>query len=207
MTESSADRILFALKTRGPQSIGDLGERFSMTAEAARQQLVRLAEQELVEAVEHRNGKGRPRKLWRLTEAGDARFPDTHAQLTTDLIAAARAVFGEAGLDKLVAHRETESLAAYTAALAGSTSLEERVSALAAIREREGYMAEWRADGDGYMLVENHCPICSAAAVCQGFCRSELDIFRTVLGDDVSVERTDHILQGARRCAYRIRSV
>jgi predicted ArsR family transcriptional regulator len=29
-------------------------------------------------------------------------------------------------------------------------------------------------------------------------------VFRAVLGDDVRVERSDHILAGARRCAYRI---
>ena len=43
-----------------------------------------------------------------------------------------------------------------------------------------------------------------AAAACQGFCRAELALFQAALGDGVSVERTDHILAGARRCAYRI---
>ena len=52
---------------------------------------------------------------------------------------------------------------------------------------------------ESFLLVENHCPICAAAAACQGLCRSELAIFRAVLGDDVTVERTDHILAGARR--------
>jgi predicted ArsR family transcriptional regulator len=65
-------------------------------------------------------------------------------------------------------------------------------------------MAEWsRADG-GFLLIENHCPICAAAAVCQGLCREELSLFRRVLGSEVRVERTDHVLAGARRCAYRI---
>jgi hypothetical protein len=60
-------------------------------------------------------------------------------------------------------------------------------------------------DADGsYLLVENHCPICAAATACQGFCRSELQIFQEVLGDDVQVARTEHVLSGARRCAYRI---
>jgi predicted ArsR family transcriptional regulator len=54
------------------------------------------------------------------------------------------------------------------------------------------------------LFVENHCPICAAAAACQGLCRSELAVFRAVLGADVTVERIDHILAGARRCAYRI---
>jgi hypothetical protein len=65
-------------------------------------------------------------------------------------------------------------------------------------------MAESRAEGDGYVLIENHCPICVAAKACQGFCRVELDTFRDVLGPDVSVERTEHIVAGGRRCVYRI---
>jgi predicted ArsR family transcriptional regulator len=78
------------------------------------------------------------------------------------------------------------------------------VARLAKIRAREGYMAEWRRDGDGFLLVENHCPICAAATACQGFCRSELEIFRDALGGDAEVERVEHLLAGARRCAYRI---
>jgi predicted ArsR family transcriptional regulator len=67
-------------------------------------------------------------------------------------------------------------------------------------------MAEWRTDDDGsLLLVENHCPICAAAATCQGFCRSELEVFQDVLGPSVAIERIEHILAGARRCAYRIR--
>ncbi|ARO29186.1 transcriptional regulator domain-containing protein [Rhizobium sp. NXC14] len=42
----------------------------------------------------------------------------------------------------------------------------------------------------------------AAATACAGFCRSELETFRAVLGADV--ERSEHILTGARRCAYRI---
>ncbi len=62
-------------------------------------------------------------------------------------------------------------------------------------------------EGHGrFLLIENHCPICAAARACQGLCRSELAIFRAVLGPDVSVERIEHIPTGARRCAYRVRS-
>jgi predicted ArsR family transcriptional regulator len=65
-------------------------------------------------------------------------------------------------------------------------------------------MAEAKAEGDGYVLVESHCPICVAATACRGFCRAELDTFRAVLGPGASVERTEHIVQGDRRCAYRV---
>jgi len=66
-------------------------------------------------------------------------------------------------------------------------------------------MAESPARPDGtILLAENHCPICVAAAQCQGLCREELSLFRTLFGKSATVERTDHILAGARRCAYVI---
>ena len=200
----AADRFLVLLKTRGPQTAADLGRAAGVTAEAARQQLARLATDGLVTATAEPRGVGRPAQVWGLTEAGNARFPDAHAQLTAQLIGAIRTQLGEAALDRLIDSRSAESRAAYAAALAGAADLGERVARLAEARTREGYMAESRAEGEGYVLVENHCPICVAATACQGFCRAELDTFRAVLGPDVSVERDEHIVQGDRRCSYRI---
>ena len=69
-------------------------------------------------------------------------------------------------------------------------------------------MADWREEPDGsLLLVENHCPICAAATACQGFCRAELDVFRAVLGPAATVERTEHIVTGGRRCSYVIREL
>jgi predicted ArsR family transcriptional regulator len=200
----AADRFLVFLKTRGPQTAASLGKAAGVTAEAARQQLVRLASDGLVVAAAKPRGVGRPTQMWGLTEAGNARFPDGHAELTAQLIGTIRTQLGEDVLDRLIALRTAESKANYAAALEGTTGLGERVARLAEARTQEGYMAESRAEGDGYLLVENHCPICVAATACQGFCRAELDTFRAVLGPEASVERTEHIIQGDRRCAYRV---
>jgi predicted ArsR family transcriptional regulator len=200
----AADRFLVLLKTRGPQTAADLGKAAGVTGEAARQQLVRLAAEGLVVATAEPRGVGRPAQVWSLTEAGNARFPDAHAELTAHLLRSIRTQLGETVLDRLIDVRAAESRAAYAAALEGTDDLGERVARLAEARTREGYMAESRAEGGGYVLVENHCPICVAATECQGFCRAELDTFREVLGPDASVERTEHIVQGDRRCAYRI---
>ena len=175
-----------------------------MTGEAARQQLARLAADGLVVATAEPRGVGRPAQVWGLTEAGNARFPDAHAELTAQLIRSIRTQLGEEVLDRLIDSRSAESRAAYAAALEGAADLGERVARLAEARTREGYMAESWAEGEGYVLVENHCPICVAATACQGFCRAELDTFREVLGPDASVERTEHIVAGDRRCVYRI---
>lgn len=205
MADTTTDRILFRLKTRGPQAIAELGTAFGVTSEAIRQLLVKAEGDGLVTFEDRRAGRGRPKRLWRLTEAGHARFPDRHAELSVGLLQAIRAEFGEDGLDRLIARREAEQRTAYAAATARARSLEGKVRALTEARDREGYMAEWRREADGdYTLIENHCPICAAAATCQKLCRSELEIFRDVLGRDASVERTDHVLAGGRRCAYRV---
>jgi len=69
-------------------------------------------------------------------------------------------------------------------------------------------MADWREEADGsIVLIENHCPICAAAASCRGFCRAELQVFRSVLGPQAVVERTEHIVTGGRRCAYVVREI
>jgi predicted ArsR family transcriptional regulator len=84
--------------------------------------------------------------------------------------------------------------------------LAKRVSALAAIRREEGYLAEWsRGTNDSLRLIENHCPICVAAASCSGLCAGELDLFRKILGPDAEVEREEHMLDDSRRCLYVIR--
>ena len=205
MARSSEDRILFQLKARGAQTAFDIGARLGMTAAGARQHLGRLEADGLVEAQAQRRGRGRPKKYWRLTSRGHGRFPDRHADLTLELLQATRTVFGDKGLEHLVRHRESESLVLYGREIAQKRTLAARLAALADIRSREGYMASYSRQADGtFLFVEDHCPICAAAASCQALCRSELAIFRKVLGEGVSVERVDHVLAGARRCAYRI---
>jgi predicted ArsR family transcriptional regulator len=203
--DRSQDRILFHLKTRGAQTASDVGSRLGMTSAGARQHLLKLETSGLVESEEQRQGRGRPRKYWRLTPRGHDRFPDRHSDLTVDLLRSMRDVFGEVGLDQLIEHRERASVIEYRKLIGERRSLRQKLAALAEIRSREGYMASVAQDTrEGFLFVEDHCPICAAAAACQGLCRSELAIFRAVLGTGVTVERVDHILAGARRCAYRI---
>jgi predicted ArsR family transcriptional regulator len=203
-----AERILMALKMQGSLSAAVLGEQLGTTSEAARQQLLRLGEEGLVEARSQSAGVGRPTQLWSLTPAAQARFPDTHAALTVQLLDIIRSRLGDAALDSVIAAREADTRAAYEAAVAAAPDLETRVAALADLRSQEGYMAAWTTEPDGsLLLVENHCPICAAATACQGFCRAELDVFRSVLGPDVSVDRVDHIVAGGRRCSYSIKAI
>ena len=72
------------------------------------------------------------------------------------------------------------------------------------LREQEGYMAELSQTEQGFTLIENHCPICKAATRCPNLCQSEFNVFQTLLGEDIRIERSEHIIQGQRRCLYHI---
>jgi predicted ArsR family transcriptional regulator len=206
--QSTQDQLMFELKTSGPATTRDLAARVGVTRQAAREHLTRLAATLLVEHATPSAGSGaavgRPGHTWSLTEKGHGRFPDTHAQMTVELIEAIRDEFGEAGLARMIARREHAMAAKYEQALRGAATLEERVARLVRLRSAEGYMADAsRRDDGSYVIVENHCPICAAAAACQGFCRSELALFARLLAP-ARVERSEHLLAGCRRCCYLV---
>jgi predicted ArsR family transcriptional regulator len=201
---SSALRMLEAMKRQAPVSTSALAQALQMTVEAARQQINKLVEQGLVQgATQSPTGAGRPRQLWTLTAAGQAYFPDAHAQLSVQLIASIRKLFGDQGLDQLIADREAESRERYAQACTAE-ALPQRLEQLAQQRSLEGYMARVEHRGGGWLLVEDHCPICAAASSCQGFCRSEQTLFQEVVGSAATVERGEYLLDGGQRCVYWI---
>ncbi|OWY33667.1 helix-turn-helix transcriptional regulator [Herbaspirillum aquaticum] len=204
---STAERLLLRLKTRGPASTAELAGELQVTPEAARQQLQKLAAEGLIcpRQVQTTVRAGRPRQDWELTGAGHRRFPDTHAQLTVQLIGSIRQLFGEPGLNKLIDQREQDMRADYLLQCDGITAPAKRLQRLAELRTAEGYMARVEKDGRDWLLVEDHCPICAAASTCQGFCRSELQLFGEVLGKEFAITREEHLPAGGRRCVYRIR--
>ena len=203
--ERTADRLLMLLKTRGGQTTRALATALDISVPGVQQHLARLEADGLVRSSQSAGGVGRPALLWALTERASSRFPDTHAELTVTLIESIRRSLGDDALEAVIAAREASSRERYRAHIGDARTLKTRVKRLAEMRSEEGYMAEVeRAPGGAWVLSENHCPICAAAQTCQGFCRHELDLFRDVLGPGADVERIEYLLDGGRRCAYRV---
>ena len=200
--------VLEQVKRGGPVTAERLAAKLGVTGMAVRQHLEHLEKAGLVTCEAASGGRGRPSKLWRATQKAESCFADSHAALAVDLIDQMRKTFGEEGLVRLIAKRTAEQERTYLPQIARGKSLRSRLERLARIRSTEGYMAEVRADGpEGWLIMEHHCPICSAARACSGICREELSLFQRVLGRGVRVERVSHILAGAERCAYRVTPV
>jgi predicted ArsR family transcriptional regulator len=54
-------------------------------------------------------------------------------------------------------------------------------------------------------VIEHNCAIWAVAERYGQACVSELEFIRTVL-DGADVERVQHMIAGARRCAYEVRA-
>ena len=198
--------VLDLIKRDGPIAAEKLAEKLGITGMAVRQHLAGLEADGLAVSEAKTQARGRPAKYWRATDKAAAHFPDSHMQLAVDLIVQMQEAFGDKGMDALLKLRTIDQAEIYGEAIGNAQGLKARLDALAAIRSKEGYMAEVRREpGTGaWLFVENHCPICAAARACTGLCREELSLFHKVLGRDVKIERISHILAGAGRCAYRV---
>jgi len=199
--------IVNLLKQAGAMDAAELSSRLGISAMAVRQHLYALQAEQLVTYQEEARDMGRPAKLWQLTSAANRLFPEAYAELSLSLIQSVMEAFGEAGLERLLEIRTRQQMEAYGQQMEGQESLEQRLKTLAEIRTNEGYMAEVQPQADGsFLLLENHCPICAAATACTGLCAKELEIFESVLGENAVIRRTEHIVAGARRCAYQVSS-
>lgn len=201
--DRTRDRILYELKAKGAMTAQQVADQFDLSLMGAHKSLQALADDGFVSSFDKAAGRGRPRRFFELTELGHKQFPDNHAHLTVELLNDVNALFGAEGLDRIIAARESRQRADYQNLQ--ELALEERINTLAQKRAQEGYMArvDKQENGD-FLLVEDHCPICAAADACRGFCRAELALFQMTLGDDASIEREEHVLDGGRRCTYRI---
>ena len=177
------------LKTEGPIDSAQLAQRLGLTAMAVRQHLYALQRERLVTAEERPVPIGRPAKFWRLTREADHLFPEAYAELSVALIDSVKDAFGDEGLDRVLTSRCARQKSDYAKRIRPRDSLAKKLQELAKVRTEEGY----------------HCPICAAANACQGFCATELELFRSVLGPGVEVERAEHILSGDHRCVYRVK--
>jgi predicted ArsR family transcriptional regulator len=186
----------------------DLAADLGITGAAVRQHLEALHGLGLVAVAGGDAGgrRGRPAQRWHLTPLARSLFPDRHADLTVELLGIMREELGEDAVERVVERRAASQAAGYRQTL-GRLTGRQRAERLAELRTLEGYEAEVVTDPDdrSLLLIEHHCPVCDAASACQGLCRGELAAFRDALGDEVTVDREQHLLAGDARCVYRIR--
>ena len=201
---ASTDKILFLLKSHGPQSAAELGRAVADDLHGARQHLMTL---ETDGWVSFKGRSPRARSTGTVVapdRAGLATFPRQPQR--TDAAAYRQhpaAVWrgGHGAVDRPAGAATTGPLSDR----ADQPALADRLAALTAQRTREGYMADFCQEEDGsWLLWESHCPICAAARGLLGLLSQRTGDVSPLAGAG-RVERGAVSAGGDHRCLYRIR--
>jgi predicted ArsR family transcriptional regulator len=200
--------VLYAVRRRGQATVDDVARQLDITVSGARQHLTALVEDGLAETVElprPPGTRGRAQLAYCVTDAADALFPKAYGELTNELLGYV-ADSDPALLDDLFAKRRHHRIENARTRLASKHTLGTRVAELAKILDEDGYLATHERVGTGvYRVIEHNCAIWAVAQKYGQACVSEIDFIRAVL-PDATVERVQHMVAGARHCAYEIRA-
>ena len=200
--------VLYAVRRRGEATAEQVAEQLEITVSGARQHLSALADVGLLDSTDeatHEGRRGRRTLVYAVTPAADRLFPKAYGELTNELLSYV-VDSDPAMLEALFVKRRERRIEAARARLDGKRGLAARVAELTRILDEDGYMATHeKVSPETYRIVEHNCAIWAVAQKYGQACTSELDFIRAVL-PDTTVDRVQHMVAGANRCAYEIRS-
>lgn len=203
--ESTRDRVARSILTNGPSSAAVLAERLELTPAAVRRHLDHLLEEGLVEAREERvygpRGRGRPAKVFVLTDTGRHAFHQAY----DDLAATALQFIAEAGGEQAVAEfarRRIAEVEQRYRELVDAAPESNKAQALAQALTADGYAASTAEAAHGEQLCQHHCPVAHVAERFPQLCEAETEVFARLLGKHV--QRLATIAHGDGVCTTHI---
>jgi len=194
--------ILLQLKSEGGATAGELAEALGCSLNAVRHHLKELEAEGVVGYDRTPKGVGAPAHTYRLTDAGQALFPERYARTVLDLL---EHVVDAEGRQAAVAllERQYHELGERLEAAARGLEGRERGEAVARLLTREGYLATWDETHGAGVLTEHHCPHQVLAERFPEICAAEERTLSRVLG--AAVERRSRIAGGCGTCCYETR--
>ncbi|MGW4645660.1 helix-turn-helix transcriptional regulator [Kitasatospora sp. NPDC004289] len=211
---ATRDRVARSILDHGPSSAADLASRLGLTAAAVRRHLDGLAAAGLVDAREQRvygsRGRGRPAKVFALTDAGRSAFYQAYDQLAADALrwiseSVGGGKAGEEAVAAFARDRFGRQGERYRAELELADS-GQRAEALAKALSADGYAATVRRVPSaaspkapaGAQLCQHHCPVAHIAEQFPQLCEAETEVFSQLLG--THVQRLATIAHGDGVC-------
>ena len=211
---ATRDRVARSILDHGPSSATDLSGRLGLTAAAVRRHLDSLVAAGLVESREQRvygsRGRGRPAKVFVLTESGRDAFYQAYDQLAADALrwiseSVGGGSAGEEAVAAFARARFAKQGQKYLGTLADTTP-DRRAEALAEALSADGYAATVRpvppattaTAPAGAQLCQHHCPVAHIAEQFPQLCEAETEVFSQLLG--THVQRLATIAHGDGVC-------
>ena len=208
-TRGQVARLILEL---GPSTAATLGGRLGLTPAAIRRHLDNLLAEGLIETRTARTygnrGRGRPAKVYVITDAGRSAFEHAYDDLATSALRFLAETAGPEAVTRF-ARRQVADLELRYAPVVAHPSLAERVQALAEALSADGYAASAGPAPDigaggssGEQLCQHHCPVAHVAAEFPQLCEAETEAFGRLLG--TPVQRLATIAHGDGICTTHV---
>ncbi|AWT42426.1 MULTISPECIES: helix-turn-helix transcriptional regulator [Streptomyces] len=199
---STRNRVARSILDHGPSTVAELAGRLGLTQAAVRRHLDALVADDVVEAREQRvygtRTRGRPAKVFALTDCGRDAFDQSYDKLAADAL---RWIAEQEGGSEAVAAfaraRIAAQAASYRRAVEGADP-DQRTEALARALSADGYAATARSAPVGEQLCQHHCPVAHVAEQFPQLCEAETEFFAELLG--THVQRLATIAHGDGVC-------
>jgi predicted ArsR family transcriptional regulator len=201
-------RVARSILENGPSTAAALGARLGLTPAAVRRHLDTLQADGMIEGrrarVHGHRGRGRPARVFVVTEAGR----DAFEQAYDDLAVGALRFLAETGGNELVGEfarrRVGELEERYRPMVDAAAGPAAKATALARSLSADGYAAsvETAPTGSGEQLCQHHCPVAHVAEQFPQLCEAETEAFARLLG--THVQRLATIAHGDGICTTHI---
>ena len=207
-TRGQVARLILEL---GPSTAATLGGRLGLTPAAIRRHLDNLIAEGMIETRTARTygnrGRGRPAKLFVITDAGRSAFEHAYDDLATGALRFVADRLGQQAVAEFARRQVSELERRYTPVVTGD--LRARVQALAGALSADGYAASAGPApaigtvGDaGEQICQHHCPVAHVAAEFPQLCEAETEAFGRLLG--TPVQRLATIAHGDGICTTHV---
>jgi len=219
-TRGHVARLILEL---GPCTAATLGGRLGLTPAAIRRHLDNLLADGMIETRTARTygnrGRGRPAKVFVITDAGRSAFEHAYDGLATSALRFLERTYGPQAVAEFARQQMAETERRYLPVVAQATDLHARVQALADALSQDGYVAAAgpapvpgnagmtkaaAVVGNGEQICQHHCPVAHVAAEFPQLCEAETEAFGRLLG--TPVRRLATIAHGDGICTTHVTS-
>ena len=198
------ERVARSILDNGPSTVAALAGRLALTPAAVRRHLDALLAEGVLEARESRlagpRGRGRPAKVFALTDVGRDAFYQTYDDLAASALRFLADSGGEEAVTAFARQRVAELEQRYRPAVEAAPR-RTRGKVLAESLTTDGYAASTSAAPGfrhGEQLCQHHCPVAHVAEQFPQLCEAETEAFARLLG--THVQRLATIANGDGVC-------